>query len=711
MATPDAELKVRIEAELGGFVKSMREAKVETEATGKAIEKEVSGIQRAFSLVNNTRFSFGANYKAATDIVEKSSTSAARSFSLLDKASFTFGANFKRSTEQASSAGASLSGGFAKGANQAALATTNLSRVLQDAPFGFIGIQNNLNPLLESFGRLRAETGSNAGALKALVGSLAGPAGLGLALAAVSAGLLLYQEYQRKANKETVVAVDANKELADSIKSIGQVQEEGRKNASGELSTLQSLYGATQNLNIPQKERLKIAKEIIEKYPTYLQGMTAEGILAGEAATQYDKLTNAILAKGYVQAAEENRQKLINQQLNATIDRTREQIKLTKLNNEAKKRENQLNSTLDVQGRNALSPGLNRVKDEAEKARDAIRGYNEVIKTGQGEIKLLDNVVQGLIKDFGSEVLFDPEKPRALGKEGKTVADIFKALDIDLKKVQASVDGTFGDKSKERVSAFAKAIDELISIGIKPTDGIIKGLQERLLGAQLPNVANDAAKFAGVVVSNVQKGFENAGGVLPKNLTDGTAAQTLISPFQQLNDYIGTQVFPQLQSGFDNFFTDILEKGSFSFAKLGSAILKTFTSVLASEATKGVLSLLNPAQTSLQKGGGGLFGILGGLLGGGGGAAASGGTVAAGTAASGGLLLPILGGLAAGGLIASLFKKKSEPTPAFTTTSTVSSVASNDFNGGSVVFQISGTNLIGVLNRAGAKLARFNGTP
>ena len=310
-----------------------------------------------------------------------------------------------------------------------------------------------------------------------------------------------------------------------------------------------------------------------------------------------------------------------------------------------------------------------------------------------------------LTGDVGGEK--DPAAKRA--KDVKTVSDILKALNIDLLQVQASVDGTFGDKSKERVSAFAKAIDELISIGIKPTDGIIKGLQERLLGAQLPNVANDAAKFAGVVVSNVQKGFENAGGVQIFDVP--TVTQTLISPFQQLNDYIGTQVFPQLQSGFDNFFTDILEKGSFSFAKLGSAILKTFTSVLASEATKGVLSLLNPAQSTLQKGGGGLFGILGGLLGGGGGAAASGGTVAAGTAASGGLLLPVLGGLAAGGLIASLFKKKSEPTPAFTTTSTVSSVASNDFNGGSVVFQISGTNLIGVLNRAGAKLARFNGTP
>lgn len=673
MATPDAELKVRIEAELGNFANTLKKG-----------EKDLA--------------SFGARVDAG----------------------------LKRSAQQAAQAGAALSGGYTKGANQAAFATSNLSRVVQDAPFGFIGIQNNLNPLLESFGQLRKETGSNAGALKALISSLAGPAGLGLALAAVSAGILLYQEYQRKANKETVVAVDANKELADSIKSITEVQAEGRKNASAELSSLQSLYNATQNLSIPQTERLKIAKELIEKYPTYLKGMSEEGILAGQAAVQYNVLTNAILAKGYAQAAEENRQKLINQQLNTKIELTKEQSKLELSSAELLKRTTQKQATLDIQGQAALENGINRVSDAVSTSKNRINELNKTYEDSAREIKLLDDVTQGLIKTYGTDVVFDPEKPRQTAKEIKTVADIMKALNIDLKQAEASVGGTFGDKAKERVSAFAKAIDELIAIGIKPTDGIIKGLQEKLLGAQLPNVATASAKFAGVVVSNVQKGFENAGGVLPKELTDGTAARALTSPFQQLNDYIGVELFPKLQSGFENFFNDILEKGTFSFGALGSAILKTFTSVLASEATRGILSLLNPAQTTLQKGGKGLFGLVASVIGAGskaaplaGIAASTGGflgtgaglgAAATGTAATGGLLLPILGGLAAGGLIASLFKKKKvEPQPSFSTSSnfTTSPVSNSGFDYGRVVFEISGVNLIGVLNRAGAKLQRF----
>ena len=87
------------------------------------------------------------------------------------------------------------------------------------------------------------------------------------------------------------------------------------------------------------------------------------------------------------------------------------------------------------------------------------------------------------------------------------------------------------------------------------------------------------------------------------------------------------------------------------------------------------------------------------------------GALATGTAATGGLLLPILGGIAAGALVASLFKKKqpAQPQPAFTTSNAISTSSSSnvDFGNGRVVFEISGPNLVGVLNRAGAKLQRF----
>lgn len=76
--------------------------------------------------------------------------------------------------------------GASKPTADATNALGNLSRVAQDAPYGFMGIANNLNPMLESFQRLQKESGGTGAALKSMVSGLTGPAGLGLALGVVS---------------------------------------------------------------------------------------------------------------------------------------------------------------------------------------------------------------------------------------------------------------------------------------------------------------------------------------------------------------------------------------------------------------------------------------------------------------------------------------------------------------------------------------------
>lgn len=76
--------------------------------------------------------------------------------------------------------------------NNATTALSNLSRVAQDAPYGFIGIANNLNPLLESFQQLSTKSNGASGALKAMVAGLMGPAGIGLALGVVSSLAVTY---------------------------------------------------------------------------------------------------------------------------------------------------------------------------------------------------------------------------------------------------------------------------------------------------------------------------------------------------------------------------------------------------------------------------------------------------------------------------------------------------------------------------------------
>jgi len=79
-----------------------------------------------------------------------------------------------------------------KTTTEATQSMINLSRIAQDMPYGFLGIANNLNPLLESFQRLKTSAGSSGAALKALGKELGGAGGLGLALGIGSALLVKF---------------------------------------------------------------------------------------------------------------------------------------------------------------------------------------------------------------------------------------------------------------------------------------------------------------------------------------------------------------------------------------------------------------------------------------------------------------------------------------------------------------------------------------
>ena len=96
-------------------------------------------------------------------------------------------------------------------------ALSNLSRVAQDAPYGFMGIANNLNPLLESFQRLSKESGGAGSALKALVGGLTGPAGIGLALGAISSLVVAFGDDIANWIANTGELEKANKQLRASF--------------------------------------------------------------------------------------------------------------------------------------------------------------------------------------------------------------------------------------------------------------------------------------------------------------------------------------------------------------------------------------------------------------------------------------------------------------------------------------------------------------
>lgn len=247
------------------------------------ITADASGFNKTLSEVEAQLKDFQNSFK-------KSTTTGAESFTKFTKAAESAKPPLEKVEKTSKAAATSLDKG-AKSTDQAAFALTNLGRVAQDAPFGFVGIQNNLNPLLESFQRLKASTGSNSAALKALGGSLIGPAGLGFAVSAVSSLLLVFGD-------KLFGASEAEKALDESTKKLAQT-------LADDLVGLTTVVGLIQNVTTSTADRQKALKYLNEEYDGYLKNIGIEEVTLGNLKASYDALVDSMLRQAVVKGLQE----------------------------------------------------------------------------------------------------------------------------------------------------------------------------------------------------------------------------------------------------------------------------------------------------------------------------------------------------------------------------------------------------------------------
>jgi hypothetical protein len=174
--------------------------------------------------------------------------------------------------------------------NQATNALTNLSRVAQDAPYGFIGIANNLNPLLESFQRLSKDAGGAGGALKAMASGLMGPAGIGLALGAVSSIIVAFGPKIADFINGTNEATKAEDKFAQSLS-------DARAEASETGIRLQAYLTITQNASVSDARRAEALKAVQNELGKVNSAYAATITNVDQARSAVDLYTKALVAQ------------------------------------------------------------------------------------------------------------------------------------------------------------------------------------------------------------------------------------------------------------------------------------------------------------------------------------------------------------------------------------------------------------------------------
>jgi hypothetical protein len=168
----------------------------------------------------------------------------------------------------------------------------------------------------------------------------------------------------------------ANKELTAAQKAAEDLNAASRKAVSfkaDEISRLRILYSATQDVTRSERERNKAADELQKIYPRYFANLTNEAILAGNAASAYNSLTQALIRAGQAKASEDiiadytkqdwQLQRAMNADTNWT-NRNREEYR------EAKKRQAEYNKWVREntarQGSNLVKWGLGMYYDSTE---------------------------------------------------------------------------------------------------------------------------------------------------------------------------------------------------------------------------------------------------------------------------------------------------------------------------------------------------------
>jgi hypothetical protein len=347
--------------------------------------------------------------------------------------------------------------------NQATQALVNVSRVAQDAPYGFIGIANNLNPLLESFQSLQKTTGSASSALKEMAKGLMGPAGIGLALGVVSSLIVAFGP--KIVN--FINGVDAAKESEDKF---AESLNKARASASESGIKLQAYINIAEDASIADDKRANALKFVISELGKVNKAYAATITTTDQARAAVDLYTQALVA-----------QAITSRYVDEIADKT---IKLADANKQAIKAAEVYNKGLEKTkniGNQYVSSTIAQGVATVGLKDNYVKAANEAVN--------LNNSIQDLYKSLNDII-----KGAAINPFN-TVTNGAKDLDKTILDVTKNYKA-FTKLTAEQVGTFIPQAKNALSTPLAPQSPLTKGPSQAILEAEaIANAATEQAKF------------------------------------------------------------------------------------------------------------------------------------------------------------------------------------------------------------------------
>ena len=197
-----------------------------------------------------------------------------------------------------------------KGAGAANGSVIAFGRIIQDAPFGIIGVANNIQSFSEQFSSLGKQAGGASSRLKLFFSALITPTNL--AVLAVSALTAAYQAYSLglfDAEKETKdLRTETEKfdevlnNLEKNLSAVDSARLKANKSAANELAEVELLNSVLTDTSKSENERVIVYNKLLEKYPKIIGNITQEKALTEGLGEAYNLLIASIQERSKIEA-------------------------------------------------------------------------------------------------------------------------------------------------------------------------------------------------------------------------------------------------------------------------------------------------------------------------------------------------------------------------------------------------------------------------
>jgi hypothetical protein len=458
-------------------------------------------------------------------------------------------------------------GETSKPVGDATQSLVNFSRIAQDAPYGIIGIANNLNPMLESFQRLAKTEGGTKKALSAMIDGLAGPAGLGVVLGIVSS---LAVVFSKQIGEAFTGSTDKVKELREELKKLND--------------DVYKITGAAQT--------------------SQLLGGTLAGIISNKSV---DINTRKNALKELKKLYGENKQ---IQDLDVKNIDNYTQSYLISLNNLAAVQKDAIGKEKNyIEALNAANAAYKKLIDERDKLKD-----KQLATTKQLEMGVTTESLRAQIDAQYVKPLNDARK------DIKDAKDALKRTLTDVLKFDTP-DNVIKPKTEKKIKSPVKLISDGVYDASLETQA-----REQLSKLQIENKFPEAARNVGVGAGSLFGMFDeklNGKINITKNELSDFLKQTK-DGFKQANSE-ALQFASTMSGGITNSLQgafDALMKGENVFEALSQSVLKFAEdlafAILRAEilaAIQGTIAVSGAGVAGAAAGGGGFLNILMNLLG------------------------------------------------------------------------------------------------